>query len=374
VYTVGLRVTDSRGATDTETVPINVGGGLPVPVIDQPASSVTWSVGDAIAFSGHATDGNGQAIPASGLTWTVILHHCPSSCHTHLVQTIPGVASGTVAAPDHDYPSYLELQLTASDAANKTATTSVNLQPKTASLSIATNPSGLSIGVGVQAPAPAPFARTVIANSIQTVSAPPTQTMGGVTYTFTSWSDGGAASHDVTIPLAGKSLTATYAAGATTSYLSDLAYTVVANGWGPVEKDRSNGEKAAGDGLPLTLNGTVYAKGLGGHAAADIRYAMNGACTTFTAKVGLDDEVGTNGDVTFQVFADGTKLFDSGVMTGASATQTVTVNVTGKTTLQLVLAPGATMNYDHGDWADAQLTCGGGGPPPDLTPPTVTGR
>ena len=36
----------------------------------------------------------------------------------------------------------------------------------------------------------------------------------------------------------------TAAAGGTTSYLSDLAYTVTANGWGPVEKDRSNGEQA----------------------------------------------------------------------------------------------------------------------------------
>ena len=44
---------------------------------------------------------------------------------------------------------------------------------------------------------------------------------------------------------------------------SDLAYTVTANGWGPVEKDKSNGEQAAGDGKPMTLNGTVYAKGSG---------------------------------------------------------------------------------------------------------------
>ena len=74
------------------------------------------------------------------------------------------------------------------------------------------------------------------------------------------------------------------------AYLSDLAYTVTANGWGPVEKDRSNGEQAAGDGKPITLNGTVFAKGLGIHAASDIRYTMS-SCTTFTAKVGVDDEI-----------------------------------------------------------------------------------
>ena len=140
-------------------------------------------------------------------------------------------------------------------------------------------------------------------------------------------------------------------------YLSDLAYTVDANGWGPPEKDHSNGEQGAADGGPLTLNGTVYAKGIGAHAASDIRYTMNGTCTSFSAKVGVDDEVGTNGSLVFQIFADGTKLFDSGTMTGASATQTATVDVTGKTTLQLVLALNGDCRFDHGDWADAKLTC-----------------
>ena len=65
----------------------------------------------------------------------------------------------------------------------------------------------------------------------------------------------------------------------TTSYLSDLPYTVTANGWGPVEKDKSNGEQAAtSDGGPITLAGVVFAKGLGTHAASDVRYSMS-TCT-----------------------------------------------------------------------------------------------
>ena len=151
----------------------------------------------------------------------------------------------------------------------------------------------------------------------------------------------------------------TAAAGGTTAYLSDLPYTVTANGWGPVEKDRSNGEQPAGDGLPLTLAGVVYPKGLGTHAASDIRYTMSG-CTTFAAKVGLDDEVANNGSVVFQVFADGTKVYDSGVLTGASPTATVNATVTGKTALQLVVTNGGdNVDFDHADWADAKLTCGG---------------
>ena len=38
------------------------------------------------------------------------------------------------------------------------------------------------------------------------------------------------------------------------------------NGWGPVERDLSNGEKAQGKhGDTITLNGVTFAKGLGGH-------------------------------------------------------------------------------------------------------------
>ena len=51
-----------------------------------------------------------------------------------------------------------------------------------------------------------------------------------------------------------------------TRYLSDLTWTSATNGWGPVEKDKSNGEQAAGDGRTITLNTVTFAKGLGAHA------------------------------------------------------------------------------------------------------------
>ena len=51
------------------------------------------------------------SLPASALTWSVIMHHCPSNCHTHDIQQFVGVASGSFPAPDHEYPSHLELRL-----------------------------------------------------------------------------------------------------------------------------------------------------------------------------------------------------------------------------------------------------------------------
>ncbi|MFN2446747.1 MAG: PQQ-dependent sugar dehydrogenase, partial [Vicinamibacterales bacterium] len=100
------------------------------------------------------------------------------------------------------------------------------------------------------------------------------------------------------------------------SYVSDLGWTA-SNGSGPVERDLSNGEHSSADGGPLSLGGVTYAKGLGAHAPSDIRLALGATCSSVQAAVGVDDEVGNDGSVVFEVWADGTKLYDSGLMTGA---------------------------------------------------------
>jgi hypothetical protein len=143
-----------------------------------------------------------------------------------------------------------------------------------------------------------------------------------------------------------------------TSFLSDLTWTIMASGWGPVEKDTSNGEQLAGDGHPISIRGTRFAKGLGAHAVSDVSYNLGGSCTNFTATVGIDDEVAPRGSVIFQVWTDGVKVFDSGVKTAASAATGVSVDLTGKSSLRLAIADdGDGLGYDHGDWADARIVC-----------------
>jgi hypothetical protein len=69
--------------------------------------------------------------------------------------------------------------------------------PQTVSLSFATNPTGLQLVVNGTA-AVGPFTRTVIRGSTNTVSAVSPQTANGINYAFSSWSDGGAQSHNIT--------------------------------------------------------------------------------------------------------------------------------------------------------------------------------
>ena len=143
---------------------------------------------------------------------------------------------------------------------------------------------------------------------------------------------------------------------ATATYLSDLTWVSASNGWGPVERDRSNGESLAADGGPLAIRGTTYPKGLGVHAASDITYALNGLYTTFLADLGVDNETGGLGSVVFQVWLDGVKQFESAVLLGTSPVQNVTLDVTAKTTLRLVVTnAGDNSDFDHADWAGARL-------------------
>lgn len=139
-------------------------------------------------------------------------------------------------------------------------------------------------------------------------------------------------------------------------YLSDLNWASAVNGWGPVELDESNGDWMTGDGQTITLNGVAYGKGLGAHSNSEIVYALGGGYSSFVADVGVDDETGANGSVRFYVYADGVLLFDSEVMTGDSATQSVNVNVVGRQELKLVVDhTGDNLLWDHADWAGARL-------------------
>ncbi|UBU10721.1 LamG-like jellyroll fold domain-containing protein [Nonomuraea gerenzanensis] len=205
---VRLRVSDNRGGQGDATVTVNVANTAPSATITAPTASTTWAVGQSIAFSGSGSDAQDGTIPGSRMRWALIMHHCPSTCHEHEITTFTG-ASGSFQAPDHEYPSHLELRLTVTDAHGLTDTESVLLQPRTVNLTFASSPSGLRLGFNSEQVA-TPFTRTVIVGSGNSISAPSPQSLGGQSYAFASWSDGGAASHQVVAPATATTYTAAY--------------------------------------------------------------------------------------------------------------------------------------------------------------------
>ncbi|MGY1620024.1 PA14 domain-containing protein [Geodermatophilus sp. SYSU D00691] len=191
-------------------------GSPPVPRIDTPAAGTTWQVGDQISFTGSATDPDDGALAASALSWEMVLQHCPSACHAHPLQSWTGVAGASISAPDHEYPSYLELRLTATDSDGRTATVSRRLDPRTVAVTVDSVPRGLQLTFG-QRTAVTPFTSTVIAGSTTSLSAPSPQTLSGTSYQFTRWSDGGGQSHNVTVGSTAATYTATYSAVSSSS-------------------------------------------------------------------------------------------------------------------------------------------------------------
>ena len=85
------------------------------------------------------------------------------------------------------------------------------LDATTVNLTFQSSPTGRQLTVGGVV-ATAPFTRTVIVGSRNSLSANTPQTSGTTTYNFTSWSDGGAQSHNIVAPATARTYTATYSA------------------------------------------------------------------------------------------------------------------------------------------------------------------
>jgi hypothetical protein len=175
----------------------------PTATITTPTAETVWQVGQQISFSGSATDPEQGTLPPSALTWTLLLHTCPSTCTVQTLQQFPGVSGGTFTAPDAPYPSHLELRLTATDSGGLQGTKSVLLNPQTVELRFRSKPlaAGFTLELnGVSGTTP--FNRRVIVGSQNTINAPSPQTVNSTGYVFSSWSDGGGQSHNITGPAA----------------------------------------------------------------------------------------------------------------------------------------------------------------------------
>ncbi|WP_313891334.1 NPCBM/NEW2 domain-containing protein [Psychrobacillus sp.] len=102
----------------------------------------------------------------------------------------------------------------------------------------------------------------------------------------------------------------------------------------------------------------TYEKGIGAHSNSTIVYDLTDKNSDyFTSFVGVDRQMfGTVGSVIFQVFVDGEKQFDSGLMNSREPQKFVEVSIAGARELKLVVTDGGNGNgSDHATWGDAKL-------------------
>ena len=199
---VAVRVKDSDGSTSVARITVYPGDEPPTVTITSPLASQKWSVGETIDLNGKAFDANNVEINTPlPYYWVTRMAHCPDpihpeACHEHPLQTFSGIRHAEFIAPQHEYPSYIQIILRVSDKRGLSGTASLSLYPKTVNVSLASVPPGIPLIAGTEQEA-TPFTLTAIDRSEIQITAPPTAEIGGKEYVWQKWSDNGAIGHAI---------------------------------------------------------------------------------------------------------------------------------------------------------------------------------
>jgi hypothetical protein len=204
-------VSNPEGQASSHVVTLTVNADQPIPTITAPTPGTLYQAGQSIAFRGTATDPHDATLPPSAFTWTVDFHD-----GTNVVSVLPptsGLTSGSFTIPtsgDTATDVFYRISLTVTDSRGASQTTWVDLDPRTATLTVATNPAGLQVAIDGQ-PGQAPDAVASVVGMDRVILAPATQILGGTIYQFTGWSDGTTAPQRVvTAPASGAGFLALY--------------------------------------------------------------------------------------------------------------------------------------------------------------------
>ncbi|HXU80852.1 MAG TPA: PQQ-dependent sugar dehydrogenase [Polyangia bacterium] len=209
-----VRVSNSLGTATSNSATLTVTTNqAPTVAITAPATGAMYSGGQTINFAGDGNDAEDGSLPPSAFEWAIVFHH---DTHTHpFLDSIPGVKSGSFVIPDRGERStnvWYRIHLTVHDSAGLVTTTFRDIVPRVANVTLQSSPPGLQLTMdGVPFTAPGTFAGVV--GMIRAIGAPTPQTLNGSNFTFSAWSDNGAADHEIAIPATDTTYTASYGMG-----------------------------------------------------------------------------------------------------------------------------------------------------------------
>ncbi len=331
-------VTNSFGSVTSQAAELTVTTNQrPTATIVTPAAGTTFSAGTTVMYAGTGTDPEDGTLPASAFTWRVDYH--TGSVIRPFVPPTPGSRDGTFEIPTitpYTEPDvFYRIHLTVTDSDGMSHSVTRDLLPNTASISLATSPPGLSVDLDGQ-PRTGPHAFVGVVGLTRPLSAPLVQRIGGVTYAFESWSDGGLAAHELDTPSSNTTLTARYRLSTAQGLLFDFgtASSPVETGYSRVTSATSYSSERGFGWLPGAVSLSSVDTGQGMDAlrrdhvrAADATYAVDLPSGVYDVMLTLGDAAAAR-DRT-GVFLEGVQRDD--VTTSASspiAVRTYRVTVT----------------------------------------------
>ena len=223
-------VTNAFGSVTSSSATLTVSSNAaPLATITSPASGAHYNAGDTINYAGTGSDAEDGTLPPSAFTWEVVFHH---ATHTHpFMPPTSGATSGSFTIPrlgELSTDVFYRIHLTVTDSAGLSHTTTRDIVPNVSTIALRTNPAGLQVTLdGTPVTTPADVASVVGMTRQLGVVSP--QASGSSNYVFSSWSDGGAASHAINTPSTNTTYTATYAlstgGGLTAQYFDNIDFT-----------------------------------------------------------------------------------------------------------------------------------------------------
>jgi glucose/arabinose dehydrogenase len=186
-------VSNPAGSVTSETAVLTVTTNQrPVPTILLPTEGSTFFAGQTIAFSGSATDAEDGALPASAFTWRID-YFTGATVQRPFYPETSGIAGGTVVIPTRTpftLPNvFYRVNLTVRDSFGHVVTTTRDILPETANVTLASDPPGATIALDGQ-PRTSPVSFVGVVGIERDLSASETIGVDGLLIPFRRWSDG----------------------------------------------------------------------------------------------------------------------------------------------------------------------------------------
>ena len=229
-----VRILNPFGTVTSNQASLTVTIPNPITVtIDTPVNHTIYRAGDTITFSGSARSSILGVLPDSNFVWTVVFHH---NTHYHDGPPIATkVSHGQFTIANQGETSanvHYELVLTVTDSTGRVNATSVDIDPHLAVVSTKTNRPGLELALNGPLFA-SPYSQSFVSGIKLTLSAPASQTLNGIAYSFKEWVNGPSPDGIIAVPDTNYTYQANYimqpclsSNGLTTSAIKDTLATL----------------------------------------------------------------------------------------------------------------------------------------------------